>query len=408
MTKYGRSPWVETFPKSRIPAYRRHRGSDPCPVVIIGGGLTGCATAYAFAAAGIKVMLLEADRIGGGETSSAFGWISGDPGVSFAPVEQAIGRRDARHAFEAWHRAALDFQTLLRRLDIKCHLQAGGALTVATTPEQIARLKKEQKVRRDAGLNAPLLNAAAVKRELAIDGAIAIRDKAAASLDPYRACLGLAEAAAKRGAAIYERSPVKRTTFTRRTATVVAAEGSIKAERIVVATGAPTRLFASLERHFWYHTTYLALTQPIPARIRRQLGSTTTILRDSADPPHLVRWAGGDRLLVCGADGPEEPERLRGKTVVQRTGQLMYELSTIYPDISGLQPEYGWASHYTRTTDGLPYIGPHRNFPFHLFAFGDSSRSVTGAYLASRLLLRRHLEGSDSGDEAFAFTRYER
>ena len=82
----------------------------------------------------------------------------------------------------------------------------------------------------------------------------------------------------------------------------------------------------------------------------------------------------------------------------------MYELSTIYPDISGLQPEYGWASHYTRTTDGLPYIGPHRNFPFHLFAFGDSSRSVTGAYLASRLLLRRHLEGFDSGDEAFAFT----
>ena len=39
---------------------------------------------------------------------------------------------------------------------------------------------------------------------------------------------------------------------------------------------------------------------------------------------------------------------------------------------------------YARTSDGLPYIGPHRNFPHHLFAFGDSSRSVTGAYLASR------------------------
>jgi glycine/D-amino acid oxidase-like deaminating enzyme len=276
------------------------------------------------------------------------------------------------------------------------------------TAEQSAALKKEQKIRRDAGLDAPMLSAAATKKELAVDGAIAMRDKGAASLDPYRACIGLAEAAAERGAAIYERSPVKRTTFTRRTATVVTGEGSIKTERIIVATGAPTKLFASLERHFWYHTTYLASTEPVPAKIRRQLGSRTMLLRDSVVPPHLVRWVGEDRLLVCGADGPDEPERLREKTVVQRTGQLMYELSTIYPDISGLQPDYGWASQYTRTTDGLPYIGPHRNFPFHLFAFGDSSRSVTGAYLASRMLLRRHLEEAESADEAFAFTRYER
>ena len=76
---------------------------------------------------------------------------------------------------------------------------------------------------------------------------------------------------------------------------------------------------------------------------------------------------------------------------MQRTGQLMYELSILYPDISGMQPAYGWSVHYARTAEGLPYIGPHRNFPHQLFAFGDSSHSVTGAYLASRILLRHHL-----------------
>ena len=45
--------------------------------------------------------------------------------------------------------------------------------------------------------------------------------------------------------------------------------------------------------------------------------------------------------------------------------------------------------------EGLPYIGPHRNFPHQLFAFGDSSHSVTGAYLASRILLRHHLGETD-------------
>ena len=56
--------------------------------------------------------------------------------------------------------------------------------------------------------------------------------------------------------------------------------------------------------------------------------------------------------------------------------------------------------------DGLPYIGPHRNFPHHLFAFGDSSRSLTGAYLASRMLLRLHLDELESADRHFSFTRH--
>ena len=60
MTTYGSSPWVDRFPKSRLPSFPRYRGTSTVDVVIVGGGLTGCASAYAFAAAGVKVMLLEA------------------------------------------------------------------------------------------------------------------------------------------------------------------------------------------------------------------------------------------------------------------------------------------------------------------------------------------------------------
>jgi glycine/D-amino acid oxidase-like deaminating enzyme len=89
--------------------------------------------------------------------------------------------------------------------------------------------------------------------------------------------------------------------------------------------------------------------------------------------------------------------------LVQRTGQLMYELSTFYPDISGLQPAYGWDAPYAVTPHGLPVIGPHRNYPHHLFALGGGSDSVTGAYLASRALLRHHQEDPQAADLAFGF-----
>jgi glycine/D-amino acid oxidase-like deaminating enzyme len=83
----------------------------------------------------------------------------------------------------------------------------------------------------------------------------------------------------------------------------------------------------------------------------------------------------------------------------------MYELSTLYPDISGIQPEYGWSADFARTGDGLPYIGAHRNYPHHLFAWGDASHSLTGAYLASRMLLRQHLGETDPAGDTFGFNR---
>jgi glycine/D-amino acid oxidase-like deaminating enzyme len=405
MTIYGRSPWIHQFPKSRVPAYPRHRGSSDADVVIIGGGLTGCTTAYALAVAGARVTLLEGAQVGHGSSGSSSGWLNDDPGVDFAEFAQAFGVRTATRAFQAWRRASLDFASLLRRLDVKCFVEPRSTVTVAMTAEKAARLKREQKARRDAGLEASLLNARAIAGETALAAAVGLRGRDGAALDPYRACLGLAAAAAQRGVQLFERTPVKKVTFTRKTADVLTATGRIRTQRVIVTTGIPTPLYKSLARHFWFRTAYLAQTEQVPARVRHQMGRREAIVRDTAEPPHVIRWAGDDRIIVAGADAEPPPVRLRDKVIVQRTGQLMYELSTLYPDISGIAPAFGWAADYARTTNGLPCIGPHRNFPHHLFAFGDASQGVSGAYLASRVLLRHHFEEMDPADEVFGFHR---
>ena len=405
MTHYGRSPWTDRFPRSRVPSYPRLKGRHEIEVVVIGGGLTGCATAYAFAAAGIKVAVLEAAQIGRGATAFSSGWIADDPGASFVAADQLLGRRTARRGWQAWRRAALDFTSLLRRLDIKCQLEPRSTLIVAATPEQAAQLKREQKIRKEAGLDSPSLNAKAIQAEAAIQASGGIRLRDGATLDPYRAAVGLAAAALERGAQIFERTAVRGTKFGRRTADVLLEDGSIRTKRIIVATGRPTELFKSLIRHFWLKSSYLVLTAPIPAKVRNQLGRRAAVIRDLAQPAHVVRWVDDDRLLVAGADSADVSPRLREKTMVQRTGQLMYELSTIYPEISGILPEYGWDQPYALTAEGVPYLGHHRNFPHHLFAFGDASHGVTAAYLASRVLLRHHTGEPDDADEAFGFNR---
>jgi glycine/D-amino acid oxidase-like deaminating enzyme len=405
MTKHGISPWIDWYPKSRVPSYPQYRGAAAADVVIVGGGLTGCTSAYSFAAAGTKPLLLEADRLGRGASGAGAGIISDDPGVDFGELERAIGRRSALKAWQAWRRAALDFQALLRRLDVKCGLEPRPLVTIARSGEEAARLKREQSARSAARVEAALVPASRAAAETGIPAPIALRSRDSAVFDPYRATIGLAAAAAARGARIHERTAVEKITFTRKYADVITASGTIRTTRVIIATPRPTRLFRSLERHFWFKRSFSALTAAIPAAVRRRLGDREVLIRDLAAPAHLIRWVDDERLLVTGADADPTRPNLEPKILVQRTGQLMYELSTLFPEISGIPADYGWDAPYARSADKLPYFGAHRNYPFHLFAFGDSSHSATGAYLASRIFLREHAGDPDPTYAVFGFHR---
>jgi glycine/D-amino acid oxidase-like deaminating enzyme len=109
--------------------------------------------------------------------------------------------------------------------------------------------------------------------------------------------------------------------------------------------------------------------------------------------------------MVQGGRQPALAERVRERALVQRTGQLMYELSLLYPAISGLPAASWWDAVDYDTADGLPFLGPHRNFPRHLFAFGSSRHGAGAAWLAARVALR-HFQGESSrGDESLGFGR---
>jgi len=348
--------------------------------------------------------VLEAERIGRGSSGRSAGLLLPEPGPAFRDVEQAHGLRGARTAFESWRRATLDGAALLRRLNIKCGLEPVTPLIVADRDDE-KLLRREFDARSKAGAEGTWLTRTLLGKLTVPEAPAGMRMRDAFTFDPYRACLGLAAAAAVRRAVICENSPVKKVKFTRKHVDVIVEGGTIRASTAIVTTGTATLEFRQLRRHFKRRENYLVLTAPMPAAIRKQFGARDTTFRDSRNPHRRVRWTDDDRILVAGAAQDETPERKRPAVLVQRTGQLMYELLTMFPVISGLMPEYGWELITGETADGLMYIGPHRNYPHHLFALGGGGDSVTGAFLAARMLARAAHGAPDKDDAVWGFTR---
>lgn len=81
--------------------------------------MSGAMTAYGCAAAGLKVILLEAERVGLGGAGVATGMLSGEAAESYRFVEARHGRRAARAMFGATESAPRDLAAAVKRLGIK-------------------------------------------------------------------------------------------------------------------------------------------------------------------------------------------------------------------------------------------------------------------------------------------------
>jgi gamma-glutamylputrescine oxidase len=382
-------------------------GHVSADVVVLGGGLTGCAAAYVFAAAGVRTVLLEAGRLGREATARSSGLLRPDPPASFRDIARQYGLRDARMLWRSTRRASLEMLAALRRLGVRCDAAPLDALTFARGARDAERpLRREYDAERDAGLEVAWFNARALTREAGIDGGIAaIKVRDGAHLDPYRAALGFAAAARARGALLFEGSGARKIRAGRKSVEVRTEHGVITAAAVIVATGYPPADLRGLRRHFTRELSYAVVTEPMPAAVRRAVGRRTASLQDVERPPHVLRWLRDDRILFAGGTQAEVPERSRPKALEQKTWQLMYELSLVYPPISGIQPTHAWDIAAARTVDGLPYLGTHRNYPRHLFALGIDPHRLGHCWLAARLLLRHFRDEADKADAAFGFGR---
>lgn len=397
--------WLDAFPRSRRPSYPALRGELETDVVVVGGGLTGCACALSFAAAGVKAVVLDAGRIGAASTAASPGIIREDFDASFQASASAYGLRAARALWQDMRRASLDLAAAIRRYNVRCDLEPQDLLHLARRdPAAVKQLRREYESRRQAGFDHTWMTAAAVARETAIEAGAAIRTRGFV-FDPYRACLGFASAAVARGASIFERAEVRRIRAGRKRVEVTTRTGMISAQAVVIATAAPLPDLRALRRHLHAMQSYAVVTETLPAAVRRELGRRASSLRDSGEPPHVLRWMKHDRVLFSGADRPPIPGRALEKALVQRGGQLMYELSTIFPAISGARAQWTWSIDGDLTVDGLPYVGVHRNFPRHLFALGHGRHGAAVSWLAARVLLRHYQGASEKGDDLLGFAR---
>ena len=147
------SLWINTV---GLPCYPAWNGDREVDVAVIGGGLAGILMAHFLEQAGRKCVVLEADRIGSGQTKNTTAKVTSQHGLIYGKLMRTVGRDMAQQYADANREAIERYRILIRKYGIECEWETCGAYLYGTEKER--ELREEYRAAVELGISARMID----------------------------------------------------------------------------------------------------------------------------------------------------------------------------------------------------------------------------------------------------------
>ena len=345
-------------------------------VAVIGGGMAGILTAALLEEAGVRTVVLEADRVGGGQTGNTTAKVTAQHGLIYHKLEQTLGPESARLYAVANQSAVESYQRMVDERGIRCAWERLPAYLYALEAEDL--LSQEAAAQERAGLPVRLTEDPGLP--FPVRGAV--RCGGQAQFHPLWFLHALAE-----GLTVYEHTRVLEVDG----GLVRTGGGTVRAEYVVFCchfpfVNAPGYYFARMHQE----RSYVLALAGAPALA----GMYYSADRDGLS----LRRAG--TLLLAGSGSHRTGENREGG----RYDALRRSASLLLP---GVEEVCRWSAQDCMTLDGVPYVGQFSaSTPGWYVATGFGKWGMTGSMAAAVLLRDQILGQANAWEKLFSPQRF--
>lgn len=378
ISSYYQATAHPTAPRSTL------AGQVDCDVCVIGGGIAGCSTALHLAEQGYGVVLLEEHRVGWGASGRSGGQVLAGTAAAPLEIERLAGRDAARAIWDISLEGVELVRVLIARHAIECSW-VSGHMQVAITPRHDAELHVlERELREKLGYTTPrYMSREEVESVLGTSRYIAaLYDDRGGHLHPLNYTLGLAAAAERSGARIFEGT--RALDFTRRAGggaalVVRTAHGSVRCSQLALCGNAHLGKTApQLASKVMAVGTCVIATEPLGAQRARHLISNDAAVSDMNWVLDYFRRTADHRLLFGGrvTYSGFDPSRIAATT--------RRRLLKVFPQLADARVEHAWGGYLDITMNRAPHFG--RLGPDVYFLQGFSGHGIALAGIAGKLL----------------------
>jgi glycine/D-amino acid oxidase-like deaminating enzyme len=356
-------------------------------VVVIGGGLCGTSAALHLAKLGVDVVLLEARTIAQSASGRNAGFILQGTAERYNRAVDLMGRQRAKRIYrwslENHHRMA---ETIVQE-SIDCQYRRRGSLQLAGSKTEEAELKASAALLREDGFEADPISQSMLTPTLVGAGfTMGVHIPADGELHPARFVRGVATAAARHGARLFEN-----TTVTHLDASnvgdvlVTTSHGNVSAAFAVVATNARA---GDLLPYFADKVDpvrgQMLATEPCPTLFDHPIYANHGYDYWRQDADNRVILGGWRNLDPDGEVGHDE----RIHPGIQTQMRAFLDRLSVKAKVS-----HSWSGIMGFSRDGLPMVGPVPGHPGALAGVGFTGHGFGFGFLAGIALAESIVDG---------------
>lgn len=331
-------------------------------VAVIGGGFTGLNAARKLAREGVSVALLEAQQIGAGGSGRNGGHLNNGMAHGYAEAKKHFGSERAHALYKAYDRSIDMIEDVIAEEDIACDFRRSGKLKLASKASHVDGLRSSfELLNREVDPDTSWIDKANLKEEIGSDafhGAILYGKSAMMHMGRY--VHGLAMAAHRHGALIWEDAPLTGRARNGSGWDLSTPKGTIRAERVIVATGAysasyPQAPLAYFRRRIISVGSFIVATRPLSeAEIAATMPGNRTCVT-SLNIGNYIRLSPDNRLIFGGrarfsAVSDQRSDATSGKI-------LRRSMTGIFPHLADVDIDYCWGGLVGMTKDRFPRAG---------------------------------------------------
>ena len=370
--------WLGTV---TAPAVESAQGlPEKVDVAIVGGGFCGLSAARALAKRGAKTAVLEAETVGWGASCRNGGMVLTGLKLPVTTLIRRYGEQTVREMYAASLESIDCVEQIVREEKIDCNFSRCGHLEVACKPSHFEGYEKSAAlIQREFHHRLRVVPKSALGGEIGSDiyfGGMV--DEASAGVNPARYVAGLAHAAHRAGACLYDHTRVEKITASSQNTTgkfhLQTSRGAISAREVILASGAYTTAASpALRRKIIPIGSYIIATEVLAPDLARELSPRNRMIYDSKHFLYYYRLTPDHRMLFGGraAFFPETANTVRQSAEILRRGMI-----SVYPQLRDTSIEYVWGGTLDFTFDVMPHAGKMDEM---YFATGFAGHGVAAA-----------------------------
>jgi glycine/D-amino acid oxidase-like deaminating enzyme len=381
--------WHDTTPPFTQAEQRSPEGHYD--IAIIGGGFTGLSAALHLAKGGARVAVFEAGLVGSGASGRNGGHLNNGLAHSFIAAKQHLGAERAKTLYKAFDDSIDTLERIVREENIDCSFRRAGKLKLASKPAHFDGLARNfEAIHAEIDPDTVLLRRDELAGEVGSSGFYgAMLSRKSAMMHMGRYVTGLATAAVRQGAAIFENTPVIERRNVNGLNQLITSSGTTTAGDIILATGAyTTDSFPYFRKRIIPVGSFIIATRPLTeSESAATLPGNRTYVT-SMNIGNYFRLAPDNRVIFGGRARFSTTSDQRSDA---RSGAILRaNLVRIFPHLADVEIDYCWGGLVDMTQDRYPRAGFADGVWYAMGYSGHGAQISTqmGIHLADAILGR--------------------